>query len=371
MHTSFEDRDYFSGFYEWDSLKYFSVIWQTIVFVIGPVLLLSIVWYVKYSSDFVHRTLINQLFSQICIAHILACLITHSSYTSILIFGPQSESICNFVIFSGRFSYTVILSLLALHQVIKYMYIFNWSFIVSLNDDFFTIFLTLHLTILSLVFTFVGLFLGFHNNDLDYHLCRGVNPNLEINQILKRINVNITNNNFSTPDPIDIFSNSMFFLMLIVTFKMWLYSNKMLLFQTLHNISDFFELKKVKDFCHDKIILNTNEVTVASKLSKNMIIQVGAYLAMTLIAFVTLVWVYSGKESGIRNYNNINHGIGRIWIYAGKMALPTIVLIVFPILVISNNKKMLVAIKKRIRQTSAVKFISLLGENINLQTLHV
>jgi hypothetical protein len=102
-----------------------------------------------------------------------------------------------------------------------------------------------------------------------------------------------------------------------------------------------------------------------------MIIQVGAYLAMTLIAFVTLVWVYSGKESGIRNYNNINHGIGRIWIYAGKMALPTIVLIVFPILVISNNKKMLVAIKKRIRQTSAVKFISLLGENINLQTLHV
>lgn len=369
MHTSFEDRDYFSGFYEWDSLKYFSVIWQTIVFVIGPVLLLSIVWYVKYSSDFVHRTLINQLFSQICIAHILACLITHSSYTSILIFGPQSESICNFVIFIGRFSYTVILSLLALHQVIKYMYIFNWSFIVSLNDDFFTIFLTLHLTILSLVFTFVGLFLGFHNNDLDYHLCRGVNPNLEINQILKRFNVNITNNNFSTPDPIDIFSNSMFFLMLFVTFKMWLYSNKMILLQVLKNLSEFLKLTKAKDFCQKKIILNSNEETVSAKVSKNTIVQAGAYLATTLITFVTLAWVYIGKESGINNYNNINQGMGRIWIYAGKMASPTIVFIVFPIMVISTHEKMQADFKKRIRQVLKLK--PSLGDNSNLQTLHV
>jgi len=369
MHTSIEDRNYFSGFYEWDSLKYFTVTWESIILVIGPALLLSIVWYIKYSSDFVRQTLVNKLFSQICFALILACLFMHSSYTSLLVIGPQSESVCNFVIFIGRFSYTVIISLLSLHRTIRYLYIFNWSVIVSLNDDFFNTFLTWNVSILNLVFTFVGSFLGFHNKDLDYHLCRGVNPSIEINQILKRFNLNITNSSFSTPDPIIIYSNSMFYLMLFITFKMWLYSNKMILLQVLKNLSEFLKLTKAKDFCQKKIILNSNEVTVSAKVSKNTIVQAGAYLATMLITFVTLAWVYIGKESGINNYNNINQGMGRMWIYAGKMASPTIVFIVFPIMVISTHEKMQADFKKRIRQV--LKFKPSLGDNSNLQTLHV
>jgi hypothetical protein len=150
---------------------------------------------------------------------------------------------------------------------------------------------------------------------------------------------------------------------------MWLYSNKMILLQVIKNLSEFFKLTKAKDFCQKKIILNSNEETVSAKVSKNTIVQAGAYLATTLITFVTLAWVYIGKESGINNYNNINQGMGRMWIYAGKMASPTIVFIVFPIMVISTHEKMQADFKKRIRQVLKLK--PSLGDNSNLQTLHV
>ena len=80
MNFTREIGTYFEGYYSWDTLKIISVVWQSLVILIGPLLLYSIVWYERSSADLRYRTITNQLLSQLCLTDIFSFLIAQTLY---------------------------------------------------------------------------------------------------------------------------------------------------------------------------------------------------------------------------------------------------------------------------------------------------
>ncbi len=58
---------------------------------------------------------------------------------------------------------------------------------VRLNDSFFALFVTIVNVVLSFVFVFVAYFLGFHNEEPDYHICTGQKPSVNIANTMKKM----------------------------------------------------------------------------------------------------------------------------------------------------------------------------------------
>ena len=104
---------------------------------IGPALLYSIVWNEKFISDLRYRTLMNQLLSHICIITIFDCLIGRMFYISSTIIGPFSVLTCGVIMSIGRFFFACRIMELIILEFIKFLYIFQWKYLASLNDDFF------------------------------------------------------------------------------------------------------------------------------------------------------------------------------------------------------------------------------------------
>ena len=89
------------------------------------------------------------------------------------------------MIMIGRFFFVVCISLITIRHIIIYFYVFKWKYVVLLNDDFFSQWITTVIFVLSFVFEFISYYLGYHNEDLDYHICSGNNPFVNINETLK------------------------------------------------------------------------------------------------------------------------------------------------------------------------------------------
>jgi hypothetical protein len=60
----------FAGYYEWDRLKFFSVIWQLSLIFVGSCILGSIVWYENRIVDFKYQSFLNYIMSQFCIIQV-------------------------------------------------------------------------------------------------------------------------------------------------------------------------------------------------------------------------------------------------------------------------------------------------------------
>ncbi len=127
---------FYAGLVEWDYIKVFYLIFHILLTFIGPGLLYSIVWYERFSSDIRCRTLMNQMLGHMCILSIIDCLISRTIYVSIIYFGPYSTSSCECISFMYRFSFLVRIMELIIRQLIRYFYIFQWKYLVSLNHDF-------------------------------------------------------------------------------------------------------------------------------------------------------------------------------------------------------------------------------------------
>ena len=92
MNNSTSDRHYYDGYYNWDLVKWTSVIWQSLLVAVSPFLLYSVVWYERHSAELRYRTIINQLLSRLCLIDIFAATTAQSAYVAIMAFGPLEES---------------------------------------------------------------------------------------------------------------------------------------------------------------------------------------------------------------------------------------------------------------------------------------
>ena len=230
MSQSDDEGTYYDEYHKWDALKYTTVVWQTFVMAMGPLFLYSIIWYEQNSADFRYRTIINQLLSQLCYVHIFGCYIGSPLYLAVLIFGPLSPRKCDFITITGRFLYIVCITLISIRHIFKYLYIFKWKYVAYLNDDFFAKLCTYVTLVLGFVFAFTSYFLGYNNEDLDFHICTGNSPLFNINQTLRLMSH--PNDTMSAwrpfwfqpdimSDPIDVYSTIMLLLLLIINIKTW------------------------------------------------------------------------------------------------------------------------------------------------------
>ena len=134
---------FYEGLLEWDSLKIFYLIFHLFNGLLGPVFLYCVVWYEKFSSDLRVRTLLNQLLTHLCYITFTSGLIIRIPYITLFFLSPFSDESRDFIILFSRYSFVCIILEITLCQVVKYFYIFQWKYVVGLNDDFAAVFLTL------------------------------------------------------------------------------------------------------------------------------------------------------------------------------------------------------------------------------------
>ena len=88
----------------------------------------------------------------------------------------KPEGLCHFWIFQGQLNFFCSLTSLTLRQVVKYLYIFKWSFVSGLNENFAAAFLIIWNIFSGIIFCFTTYFLGYHDSEINYYFCVGKNP---------------------------------------------------------------------------------------------------------------------------------------------------------------------------------------------------
>ncbi len=273
---------------------------------------------------------------------------------------------CDIIIMIGRFFFVVCISLIAIRHIVKYFYIFKWKYVVLLNDDFFSKFITILILVLSFVFEFVTYTLGYHNEDLDFHICSGNNPFFNINETLKLLS---RPKNTSLPldwfkpekitDPIDIFSTIVLLVIFLINVRTWLYIRKINILKIIPNILIYLNISKNHDAKENREIeapYTGSNLTGKFENTKSIIFGEGSSLIINILTLGSLIILAISKDTGMRDLSSLNTGNGRTMNYVGKSILPTIVYLLFPLLVIFNNKKMKNSLRRDVRELISVMF---------------
>ena len=140
---------------------------------------------------------------------------------------------CDVLVLMMRFYYVCCISLINFRHLVRDLYVFRWRHVASLNYDFFVKFVTNFVLAFASVFTLTTYMLGYHNGDLEYHLCTGRNPMVHINETLKVLSHShgevvqpVWFQPFVLSDPIDLFSTLMIAMLFTLHFRLWHYMNK-------------------------------------------------------------------------------------------------------------------------------------------------
>lgn len=229
-------------------------------------------------------------------------------------FGPFSLPICSSIIFASRFSYITIISLLTMHQILKFLYIFKWKWIVSLNEVFFALFLTLDLIILSLLLT---LALSFNNQSevksVEFYLCIGQYPTT------KRSDSYLGTTKLSG-DLIHLFSFLSFSTIIILTITIHFYAHKNYLLKHLKSFSQICCQSSLKNYLKSLIVIDENENFELN--FKDTFVGSSLSITITLIAFGTLILSTTEKElKDLAYFNSYN---GRCFIYGIKFIMAAV-----------------------------------------------
>ncbi len=264
---------------------------------------------------------------------------------------------CDIIIMIGRFFFVVCISLIAIRHAVKYFYIFKWKYVVLLNDDFFSKFITILILVLSFVFEFVTYTLGYHNEDLDFHICSGNNPFFNINETLKLLsrpkNTPLPLDWFKPEkitDPIDIFSTIVLLVIFLINIRTWLYIRKINILKIIPNILIYLNISKNHDAKENREIDAGSNLTGKFESTKSIIFGEGSSLIINILTLGSLIILAISKDTGMRDLSSLNTGNGRTMNYVGKSILPTIVYLLFPLLVIFSNNKMKNSLRRDVRE---------------------
>jgi hypothetical protein len=191
--SNIKSGHFYSGFMELESLKLFYIIFHIILTFLAPVILYSIVWYERFGSDLMYRTLSNRILSHICLISIARCLIARIANVGYVFMIPLSSSTCDVIMFIGRYGVLCSFIEIVIWQLVKYFYIFRWKYLVCWNDEFFATFLTLCNMLLTAVFLFFTYMTGHHNAELDFHLCTGRSTSINILSYYRYDDISLNN----------------------------------------------------------------------------------------------------------------------------------------------------------------------------------
>jgi hypothetical protein len=74
---------------------------------------------------------------------------------------------------------------LVVRKIIKFFYIFQWKYLARMNGDFAAIYLILLNILFSGVFSFITYFFGFLSAEVNFHICTGKHPQINIDKIFQ------------------------------------------------------------------------------------------------------------------------------------------------------------------------------------------
>jgi hypothetical protein len=343
--TNSTSNTFYVGLAQWDFLKVLYLVFHILLTFIAPGLLYSVVWYERFSSDIRCRTLINQLLAHICIFSIIDCLINRTLYLSIIFTGPYSSTVCGYVSLMGRFCYLIRITELSIRQLVIYFYIFQWNYLVSLNNDFYSIFFTLWNLLLCFLFILTTYQLGFQDSELDYHICTGKQPTKNIMETFLKMNKFVKSNELPptyytviAKDPLNIFTQIVFLMLVLIAIHTWANNKKDLLINKWKNIR-----------CIGNNTIQDNIIETKTKDAENALLGVGG--ALILIVLIVLVYI----PTSICRYivgidpDSINYGTGRFWNYISRFSIPIIHYCIFPMIILGTNSKMRKTLKREIK----------------------
>ena len=229
MAFNYSTNNFYTGLQTWDGLKITIVVLNIFIILIGPFLLYSVIWYERFSSDLMHRTLINQLLSHLCFIEILSCFFSRLSFFSSYCFGPLPTGICDFSTLLSRYGLVLTMNEITIRQLIKFLYVFKWRYLAHLHADFSAHFFTLLNIVLGLTLALATYFLGFHNEELDYHVCTGRMPTENVVSVLNQMGLKNISNSSSAGwlkevygrDPLDFYVKCLSIVLLILVVQIW------------------------------------------------------------------------------------------------------------------------------------------------------
>ncbi len=333
--------NFYAGLMEWDEFKVFYILFHIFISFVGPCLLYSIVWYERLSSHQMYRTMINLMLSHTCLISIARCFIVRIPYVIMLFYGPCSRTTCSIIIFLGRFFFLAVFTEILLWQLIKYFYIFQWKHMAALNDSFLATYVTICNLMLSAVFIATTHMMEYQNAELDYHICTGNHPHLNIIQStfleskLKKIDKpELSLEDLAGQDPLLFLTKLISCILLVITLKIFVYSKK-----------EFYKKLLNKKETQTIAIINTPADIESSKYdgflkTKNALIGASGSFTAVLLILILLVPSHISKSFAKNNADDINYGQGRVWTYVSRITLPILSYCVLPFVVITVNRKM-------------------------------
>jgi len=186
LSDSFKDNNFvqeFEEFYRKDASKIVIVISVFLVNLISSLLMYAIVWYERFGAD-QKRILTNKLVSMICWNGIIGVQTYFVLDFIMFVFAPFTTSTCLFFKMIRSMIKSNFLTFLNAIAISKYVFIFWMKNPGSLQDDFWSLFLTLWTVGFSFIWN-VTRFAYLQPSDLYVNFCTKVNP----------VNEKNTNNN--------------------------------------------------------------------------------------------------------------------------------------------------------------------------------
>jgi hypothetical protein len=239
-----------------------------------------------------------------------------------------------------------------IRQVIKYFYIFQWKYLVSLNADFFAIYFTLCNLLLSTMFILVAYQLGYQNSEIDYHICTDMNPNdnilktfHEMNGFSKSNETQMTYEEIIKNDPLHTFTLVLFLILVSVGVQTWVYSKKDSFITCWKTITRTGQNPSLGLIFTGKPEIKNNKF----EETKNLII--GSSGTLTSIASIILLLIPAAISKSVAKDDPIliNTGSGRLWSYASRISIPILGYCVMPIIIIVYNSKMRKTLRREIQ----------------------
>ena len=245
----------------------------------------------------------------------------------------------------GRYCFVCRLIQLTIRQLIKYLYIFQWKHVVSLNDDFFAIYFTLCNILLSFLFIYSLYLLGFHNSEVDYHLCSGKHPEdnileefLRIKKFVKLEKSPLTYEEIILKDPLRGLTFILFFILFFLAFQTLFFSKK-------ETFKTIWKRKNV-------IVPNSSQYqpnkNTKFEETKHLILGEGGTLTFIFAIILAYAPISITKSLFSQDPNILNSGTGQLWYYGSKISLATMTNCIPPIIIIVGNSKMRNTLKREI-----------------------
>jgi hypothetical protein len=182
LNNSFEDNNFvqeFDEFYRKDAAKIVIVISVFLVNLISSLLMYAIIWYEHFGAD-QKRILTNKLVSMICWNGIIGIQTMFASDLILFVFGPFNTSTCLCFKMIKSVMKSNFLTFLNAIAISKYVFIFWMKNPGSLQDDFWSLFLSLGTVGFSFTWNFTR-FVQPHSSDLYLSFCSKVNSANEKN----------------------------------------------------------------------------------------------------------------------------------------------------------------------------------------------